>query len=220
MRNLAGHTSGVRAGRTRFTAAALLGFVWVLAASAPASATTIAISPSLKTVLVGESFSLDVAIADVNDLFDYQFDLNFDPAILQANGISDGGFLTSGGGTSAFSGAFLLTLDNTTGLLTILDSLVGPAPPATGATGGGVLASISFTALALGASSVSLSNLILEDSAGGAIDAQPVDGVVQVNPSGNTPVPEPATLFLLGSGLAVGFRRAQAAARARLTKDH
>jgi hypothetical protein len=70
-----------------------------------------------------------------------------------------------------------------------------------------LLVSINFTAVAAGAAGVSLASLILEDSPGNAIDAQSIDGRVEVNAGSGTPVPEPATVFRIGSGLAVGLRR-------------
>src|SRR5215831_17805784 len=77
--------------------------VGVIALPSAASATTLTISPISTTASVGDSFTLGVFINDVTDLFDYQFDLSFDPTILQVDGVSDGGFLTSGGGTSVFA---------------------------------------------------------------------------------------------------------------------
>ena len=198
-----GRSGRLPASRAAHIAVALFTLAWVLGPE-PASAapiTTVEILPLPKIAVVGDIFSLDLSIANVSDLFDYQFDVTFNPTILQANGISDGGFLTSGGGTSVFSGAFLLMLDNTAGLVTILDSLTGPV---TGVTGSGVLARINFSALMPGESAIGLGNVILEDSIGAPIDAETIDGRVQVNP-----IPEPMTLLLVGSGVAVGLRRAR-----------
>jgi len=181
------------------------------AAAAPITlnvpAITLSVLPSLQTASVGDGFSLDVAIANVTDLFDYQFDLTFDKTILRADSVLDGGFLTSGGGTSVFGGPFVLTLDNTTGLVTVLDSLLGPAPPATGVTGDGVLAAIMFTALATGTSDIGLANVILEDSFGNRLDAQLSGGQVNVNGPAPAPVPEPSTILLMASGLIAGCWR-------------
>jgi hypothetical protein len=113
------------------------------------------------------------------------------------------------GGTG---GAFALTVDNGIGLVTLLDSLFGPV---SGVTGTGVLASVSFTALAPGTTSGDLSNLIFENSVGGGIRAQTVSGRVDVS-SALAPVPEPASFLLLGSALAAGAIR-KAATRLRPT---
>jgi hypothetical protein len=161
---------------------------------------SIGIAPSSTTVQVGDSFSVGITVTDILDLFDYQLDLSFDPSVLEAVSVSDGGFLTSGGGTSIFGGPLVLTFDNTTGLITILDSLLGPVPPAAGVTGSGSLAVISFNAIAPGVSSLAISNLILESSTGAGIDAAIADGRVLVGQTA-TPVPEPATLLLCSSGL-------------------
>src|SRR5207302_706626 len=151
---------------------------------------TLSVLPSLQAVSVGDTFSVGVAIGNVADLFDYQFDLTFDPTILRADSVSDGGFLTSAGGTSVFT--FLgfptpdvLALDNTTGLVTALDSLLGPAPPTGGASGNGFLANIVFTALVVGGSDVGLANIILEDSLGNALGAQLSGARVDVTDAGS-----------------------------------
>ena len=180
-------------------------FLLVIARPAAAAPITLSVLP-FQTASVGDTFQLDISIANVTDLFDYQFDLNFNPSILSALGVLDGGFLTSGGGTSVFGGAFALTLDNTTGVITILDSLLGPV---TGAGGGGTLASITFTALASGFSAIEFANTIFEDSLGNNLSAQLNGGQVDVaGGSGEpSPVPEPGTLTLMASGLAIAAIR-------------
>ena len=45
------------------------------------AAPILSIAPTSTTVQAGHTFSVDVSIADVTDLFAYQFDLGFDPAM-------------------------------------------------------------------------------------------------------------------------------------------
>ena len=185
---------------TRQTTIVILLWLWggLIAGQQAASAAPILhVDPVAATVANGEVFSIDVALDDAIDLFAFQFDVGFDPAIVQAVAVLDGGFLTSGGGISVFGGVFVLALDNVAGVVTVLDALLGPVPPATGVTGGGVLATVRFKAKAPGTSGIGLSNVILEDSGGIAISAQTLDGEVIVNPS----VAEPASLFLIASGV-------------------
>jgi hypothetical protein len=172
--------------------------------SSPASAAPITVAPPLSTASVGDGVLLDLTIADVTSLFAYQLDITFDPAILRADAVSDRGFLTSGGGISVFGGVFPLAIDNTAGVITILDSLLGPAPPETGVTGGGILATLSFRALAPGTTDVLLLNLILENAEGLPINAVLTGGQVTVVPN---PLPEPGAIVLLVAGVAGAIGR-------------
>ncbi len=73
-------------------------------------------------------------MTDVSDLYAFQFDLAFDPTILELQSISEGTFLPGAGSTNFFPG----TIDNTGGTATATaDSLVGAIP---GASGSGTLA--------------------------------------------------------------------------------
>lgn len=205
--------------RPGVTAVSVVALTLLLAFQDAATAAPITILPPSTTVGVGESFSLDIGIGDVTpDLFAYQLDVAFDATILRADSIVDGGFLAGGGGISLFGGTFVLLLDNTSGAISILDSLLGPAPPATGAIGSGILARINFTALAPGVSAIALSNLILEDSSGNLLNAESGDGRVEVTSA--TAVPEPATssLVLLGLGILWRSRRASDTRRAVATE--
>lgn len=180
---------------------------------ASAAPITLEVSPSAVIVLPGESFSLNVEVSGAVDLFAYQFDLVFDPALLLATDVSDGGFLTSDGGTSAF-GEPIAVIDPA-GFITALDVLTGPAPPAAGVSGAGTLLVFKFTALGTGVSPISLTNLILEDSAGNPLAAQLVGGQVQIGASDPTPVPEPASITLVTIGAAGGWwRRRRSTSRA------
>lgn len=160
-----------------------------LHASVASALPILSIDPPSTVVGLGKTFSLDVAIRDVTDLFFFQFDLAFDPAILAATSISEGPFLPNGGATFFIPG----TIDNAAGSINSTgDSLLGLTP---GVTGSGTLASVRFDALAFGTSPLTLTNILLLDSAGSPIAFDTEAGAVSV-------VPEPATLILLGSGLA------------------
>jgi hypothetical protein len=177
------------------------------------AAPIVSLSPTPATAAVGDLISLDLTLTDFDDLFAYQFDIIFDPAILQISGVTDGEFLTSGGGISVFGGVFALALDNSAGVITILDSLLGPAPPAFGVSGAGVLATLVFSAVLPGTTDILFSSSILENSSGLAIDATFTSGQVTVTDAGGgvTPVPEPGTLSLVLLGMAYGLKRVRRA---------
>src|SRR4051794_36628499 len=89
------------------TGARLTGLVLCALVVRPGSAlaASISIVPVSSSVVVGETFSVDVSVADLDDLFSYQFDLALDPSALAASAsVGDGGFLTSGGGVSLLGG--------------------------------------------------------------------------------------------------------------------
>jgi general secretion pathway protein D len=155
------------------------------------SAATIGIVPSTTTVLPGASFTLDVDITDISDLYAFQFDVGFAPDILSATAVTDGAFLDTG-----FFPGFI---DNTAGTISFAaDSLAGPVP---GVSGSGTLATIEFLALAQGMSPVTLSNVILLNSTLADIPVTTASGSVSVI------IPEPSSALLLTVGLlAIGTR--------------
>ena len=166
----------------------------VVFASAASAAPVLSISPATKTVDVGQTFSLDVSISDVTDLYAYQFDIQFDPLRLSAISVQEGAFLPSGGSTLFVPG----TIDNTSGTITFTaDSLIGAV---SGVTGSGVLANILVQAKATGVSSIDTLNVTLLDSNLGTISANVAGSRVTVQQTSGAP--EPGTLALLGLGLA------------------
>ena len=168
----------------------IVSVVVVLAAallSVPLAAQTV-ISAGSTDVGVDQIFTLPVSIADVSDLYAFQFDLAFDPAILQLLSISEGSFLPSGGSTIFFAG----TIDNIAGTATdTADTLVGNIP---GVSGSGDLVDFTFEAISPGISSVSLSNGLLFDSSFNSIPFTTVDGSVTVTAT----TPEPSGLSWIG----------------------
>src|ERR1022692_4762920 len=119
-------------------AAALL-FVPLLTAQA-------VISPGSTDVSVNQVFTLPVDIAGVSDLYAFQFDLAFDPTILQLLSVSEGSFLPSAGSTFFIPG----DIDNIGGdAISNADTLVGDIP---GASGDGDLVDFTFQAINPGAS--------------------------------------------------------------------
>jgi len=167
-------------------------------------------------VVVGSSFEIDIVVADVGPeaLFGFQFTLLYDPGALLALTVVDGGFLP----------APIFEVDETLGIGFVSFSEITLA--AAGATGGGVLATLTFQALAEGGSLLDLvqssdpaATLILSGFLGfplcGSPGSPPACGigdgaltVVADLPDGE-PIPEPsaALLFLAGSAIVAGSVR-------------
>lgn len=165
----------------------------VLGLQAAEAAPTLSVAQSPSPVAAGTVFTLTVSIADVLNLYAYNFSLNFDATALQAvNGGVEGSFLSTGGST--FFGAGMV--NNATGKVDfVFDSLVGAVP---GVSGSGVLATVSFVGTQAGSSNVTFSDVTFLDSSFQDIVVTATPGAVSVTAS---VVPEPASLAMLGIGL-------------------
>lgn len=188
-----------------FIAAVLLG------ASTQAWAAPILSFSTGPAAQVGSTVTYNIAIDDIADLYSYQFSINYDARYLRALNVTEGAFLGTAGST--VSG--VLGMD--TGLIDfVYGSLLGPTP---GASGSGLLASITFEAIGAGTSALSFADAIFLDSVGddiAGLTALSGQGVVLADPGGPVDVPEPASVLLFGAGLAgaAALRRRRTGARA------
>lgn len=172
--------------------------------AAPAQAAPIlSLQPSTLSATVGDTVSFDIVISDVTDLFGFQFDLGFDPDIVQGVSITEGDFL-SGGGTTFFVPG---DIDNAAGVLAFTaNALIGEIA---GVSGGGTLARVTFTAIAAGTSLLNIFNTTLLDSSLSGLTFDTVNGSLSVaagSSTGPNPVPEPASLVLFATGALAALR--------------
>jgi hypothetical protein len=170
-----------------------------VAAFSAAVADTVSLQPVSTISIVGSPLTLDVNVAGLTDLYAFQFDVIFDPAVLSAISITEGSLFSSVG--VFFSPGII---DNTAGTITFIgDSLSGPGP---GISLDGTLAQILFNAIGPGSSSIDLANIVLLDSGLNDIAATASGAAVTVNST-----PEPATAAMLAGVLAaiaiIGLRK-------------
>jgi len=147
------------------------------------------------TVHVGDVFTIPISVTNVAGLTSFQFDLTFNPAIIRELSFTDVGTdfdaaATAGGGSLTGITGFV---DNATGLWSgIADSISGPG---TGLAPSGVIVDIEFQALAVGISSLTLSNAFLTDN-GASLSSDSGDFVLQNGEViGAVAVPEPRPVF-------------------------
>jgi hypothetical protein len=164
------------------------------------------------TVELGSTLEVDILIDDVTDLNGFQLTLAYDPLVLTALDVTDGGFLPDP----------VFVLDQTVGAMTV--SFAEVSGFGLTSSGSGVLATLGFEASALGTSALDLivsadptRTLILTAPFGQPICGVPgapacglangAISVVEAGPPPGAPVPEPtgAALFAAGA-LIVGLR--------------
>jgi len=131
----------------------LLACVLILSMSEGARAspeTKVAVQPAeVSDIPPNETFNVNVTITDVSELYSWQFTLTFNQAVLNVIEVTEGPFL------KAFNETIWLTpkKDNDAGLIGAGALLKPPAPPH-GASGSGVLASVTFKVVSGGTSSL------------------------------------------------------------------
>ena len=116
---------------------------------------------------VGDTFTFDVRAENVSGLAGWQFDIAFDPAVLEAIEVSEGDFLKTDGGTVFFQAG---RIDNANGqIMGLKAALLSDS----GVSGSGPLLQVRFKAKSEGETAVALGNFQLGSFTGENIPAGP-----------------------------------------------
>ena len=115
----------------------------------------------------GDTFTLDIGAKDVFDMAGWQFDIDFDPVILEAINVNEGNFLKADGSSTFFQTG---TTNNATGKIT---EVTAARTSAGGASGTDTLLQVTFRAKARGATALTLQNVEFGDPTGTLISAGP-----------------------------------------------
>ena len=144
-----------------------------LVTSSVAEHQTIYVEPSYVQVVPCTNFTVNVRIRNVVDLYGWQFNMSFDPTVMQCLSVTEGPFLSSNGTKpTIFLGPII---NNTDGWILVGCTLL--VPP--GTSGGCVLAYVTFHCTALGNSSLVLHDTMLINSAGAPISHNVENGFVE-----------------------------------------
>jgi len=136
---------------------------------------TVSIQPpetiwTYETRSIGENLTIDVYVNNVTNLWAWKLGLTFNASVLQCLEVSEGSFLKSGGNTTWTPGV----INNTIGVISPFEcSLLEGGTPVSGS---GVLASILFTTINYGNSSLHPINVTLYDSGMSVIPVNVFDG--------------------------------------------
>jgi hypothetical protein len=123
-----------------------------------ASTAAVAVDPKNSILGVGSTFSVNVNVTNIVNFTAWQFTLYYQNAILSCQSVTIGPFLETGGGT--FPGYTITDNYNSThGRLVAYDTLLG----ATSVSGSGVLATVTFKAVGVGITNLTLASIKLSD---------------------------------------------------------
>ena len=122
---------------------------------------------SKTTIYIDDTFTLDISAETVFDMAGWQFDITFDPTILEAVNVSEGNFLKTDGATTFFQGG---SIDNAAGKII---GLSAARLSAQGVTGTGTLLQVRFKAKSGGETELALQNFQFGSVGGDSIPAGP-----------------------------------------------
>lgn len=132
------------------------------------------LNPGSIDVATGDTVSFDIDVSNVNSLFGYQFDLNYDLELLEFIGLEDGDFLST-----TQSRPFCVEYTASPGLV---ENVACTKVGGSGVSGNGLLKKVNFRALARGnPSNIVLSNVKLVDATAATISAQVLSGQVSIS---------------------------------------
>ena len=116
---------------------------------------------------IGDTFILDIRAENITDLAGWQFDIAFDPAILEAIDVSEGDFLKTDGSSTFFQSG---SIDNAAGKI---GGLSAARLSGGGASGTGTLLQVRFKAKSAGETELALDKFQFGSATGDNIPAGP-----------------------------------------------
>ena len=137
------------------------------------------VDPPKSKVLIGENFTVNVAIANVTNLYGWEFKLYYNNTMLNGTSVSEGEFLKVQGDTFFGPINFTDTYNATHGIIWATGSLLGNV---SGVDGSGVLAEIGFECKQFGNSSLLFDYSELGDPEGTEIQHVTAEGSVETWP--------------------------------------
>jgi len=137
------------------------------------NSTILFVNPETLTVDVGQTFSVDIYVSNVIDLYGWEFKLRWNLTLLDALNITEGDFLRSYGDT-----LFVINVNNTEGWLRAACTLIGGIP---GVNGSGILATVEFYAESVGQTMLDLYDTKLVNSCEESIQHSAHDGYVYIS---------------------------------------
>jgi len=140
-------------------------------------ATAVTVEPLSSKVGIGDTFTVDIFVDPDTDIAGAQFGLSFDASILQANSVTEGNLFSQGGASTFFMPG---TINNGAG--TITNVAGATAIPGASVSQSGTLATVSFTATAVGTSALHFGKVIVGNLQGQAVAITVSDGSVTVCP--------------------------------------
>ena len=123
---------------------------------------------------IGDTFTFDIRAESISDLAGWQFDIAFDPAVLEAIEVSEGDFLKTGGGATFFQGG---SIDNAAGKIT---GLIAGRISEGGVSGSGSVLQVRFRAKSEGETELALRNFLFGSVTKESIPAGPLEIHVSV----------------------------------------
>ena len=123
---------------------------------------------------IGDTFTFNIRAENIADLAGWQFDIAFDPAILEAINVTEGDFLKQNSASTFFQGG---SIDNAAGKIAGLNAA---RLAAQGATGTGSLLQVNFKAKSGGETKLTLQNFQFGSVTGDSIPAGPHEITITV----------------------------------------
>ena len=124
---------------------------------------------SAMQIHAGDTFTIGISAETAFDLGQWQLDIAFDPAALEAVNVSEGDFLMMDSGTTTFQSG---TTDNAAGNIT---GISAERQADEGVTGTGALLQLEFKALSSGETKLTLQSLQFKASTGWSVPVDPYE---------------------------------------------